>query len=201
MEAGESGTDRFGNTWVKTDSPTETEGTFTFADKHGNEWALALDYGMIDQIKTELGHNLESTLEDDAALTRILFKDRTTGLIPILYTICEEQAQEAGIEKGQPWSSLFDGPTVERATKALIGALSTFLYGSRIGAAVREQTAKLTDAKEAKIVAQIQALTLDAAGHVVSPGNTPGAAGSRTFRRGRSANSKPLPKSANASGG
>ncbi len=173
----------------KADAAPETDGTFAFTDKAGREWSLSLDYGLIDQIKADLGHNLEAALEDEAAMTRMLFKDRSTGLVPILFAICEDQANARNVSP-EDWPRIFDRGTIERATEALIGAISTFLYGSRIGGAIREQTLKLATQREETIVAHIRTVSLDADGRAVLPGSSPGGAASRASRRSPSANSK-----------
>lgn len=102
-----------------------------FADKNGTDWIVEITVTTVAQCRSELEVDLldtESTKESPSLLVR-LYQDPVV-LVNVLYIVCRQQAEERSVSDAA-FGRLFDGPSVERATDAIMEALVNFTPNPR----------------------------------------------------------------------
>ncbi len=67
-----------------------------FTDAKGREWRIELTYGVLDQIKDDLGIDLLDVQNGGAQSQKLGFDLR--AFINLLFVVCEDQAKEAAID-------------------------------------------------------------------------------------------------------
>lgn len=112
----------------------------TFADKDGTAWSVALTVGDLEDCK-EAGADLRPVLRDETKLINLLFHEPDT-LVRVMWVLCHRQAEADGVEPEQ-FARLFDGPTLERASVALVEAVIDFFPRSKVAATLRANLHKL----------------------------------------------------------
>lgn len=133
----------------------------SFLDRHGQQWDIAFTFGLIDRVKRETtregrpGIDVAKAMEDNAALSRVLFGDMGRTLVEVLYAVCEDQIAERDISPEQ-WADLFDGLTIERATSGFLEGIADFFPRSRVGKAIREDTPKMLAEMDDKLIRDLR---------------------------------------------
>lgn len=123
----------------------------TFTDKAGRGWAVDLTVGHLPRLR-ELGFELGKILAQPDKLGDLLVAD-PEKLVAAVWLLAEEQADKAGVTPEQ-FAAGFDGPALERAVEALIGAAVDFFPRSRVATAMRGRlTAALEQADREMIKA------------------------------------------------
>lgn len=116
-----------------------------FRDRAGRVFNLTITVGALARVKRETGVDLSRALSDDSALASLIFGD-PAALVSVLYVLSGTDVDPEGFADG------FDGPTVERATEALMAAVADFFPRARVAGAIRESlTSKLRDLDTALI--------------------------------------------------
>ena len=125
----------------------------SFRDAKGREWVIRIDVGALLDVQERTGLDLPQLMRSDEVLTEFLFGDATQP-VRALWVLCEEQAKELGLnERG--FMRLFDGPTLEAATEALLKSVANFSPRSKIGAAMARTTTEMMEALDRKAIAAL----------------------------------------------
>lgn len=119
-----------------------------FTDRNKHQLTVNLTVGAIRKVRSETGIDLGSSLTDEKALASLMFgsPDR---LVSILYVLTGSTADP------DEFADAFDGPTLERATDALLQAIADFFPRSRIAAAIREKMSEMLNEMDQNILDQI----------------------------------------------
>lgn len=133
-------------------NPTPAPGRPTFSAA-GRTWELRLTVWTLTEVQKSTGVELAKALQSEKGFADLLFADPGT-LAGILWTLIEDQATAAGVTPEQFGRSL-DGPTIEKATEALLMAVADFVPRSRIGQAIRDNLPKVLAAADAAAVNSI----------------------------------------------
>lgn len=147
----------------------------------GRDWQLRLTAGALADVREDAGVPLGELLAPDKAkdLAELVFGHDAERVVRVLWVLCEEQAQAAGVTDRQ-FGRLFDRDTLDAARQALAVAVTGF-YQSR---KVTEVMARNLPAILAK-ADEIQAAELEKRTAAFlsgtssgSAGNSPGSSGS-----------------------
>lgn len=122
----------------------------TFTDLNGDEWKLRLTVGTLADLRRDAGLDLSRALRSADALAEVLFGD-PENLAKALWVLCETQARERNLSP-EDFAHRFDGPTIERATEALLAAVADFFPRTRVGQELRENQKKLLEAMDKTLV-------------------------------------------------
>lgn len=100
-----------------------------FEDKTGQKWMLDLTVGSAKRVKAACDVDLINIVNFDessnAPSTLEVLVNDPCLLVQVLYTLCEKQIAERGID-GEGFAELFSGETVEKAIDALIEEIINF---------------------------------------------------------------------------
>ena len=127
----------------------------SFVDAKNRSWQLSLTVGDLLKVRAATGVDLGAALKSETALGELLFGDPAT-LVATLFVLCESQAATQAVTP-EEFGYGFDGPTLERATESLIGAVADFFPRSRIGKAIRQNLTRVLDTADAAAVTAITA--------------------------------------------
>lgn len=109
----------------------------------GIEFSIRITVGMLHKVQDETDVDLAKALGSESTLAELLFTD-PSRFVSVLYVLTGAN------EEPEDFACLFDGPALESAAEALLGALADFFPRSRVGAAMKQnlQTAmtRLDDA-------------------------------------------------------
>lgn len=123
-----------------------------FQDRHGNEWDMALNLGLITTVREELEIDLGLILTDQVKLAKLLYED-INSFGKLVYTICAENSSKEidpiAFAKG------FDGATLESARKAMVASIANFFQPPAIAQAAIAGMEKVMNAKINLAVAKI----------------------------------------------
>lgn len=126
----------------------------SFADRNNKSWNLSLTVGHLPVLKETYSLDLNKAVrsqEDFASLFDLAPQD----LVGILYHVCEEAIEKAGLSP-EDWAHLFDGETIERATEALAEAVLSFFPRQKIAQAMKGNLRKALEKMDAQAVKQIE---------------------------------------------
>jgi hypothetical protein len=126
----------------------------TFTDRNNKSWSLNLTVGHLAPLKETYGLDLNKAVrsqEDFASLFDLAPQD----LVGILYHVCEEAIEKAGLSP-EDWAHLFDGETIERATTALAEAVLSFFPRQKIAQAMTGNLRKALEKMDRQAVKQIE---------------------------------------------
>ncbi len=102
-----------------------------FADRTGHEWEIEVTAGHLKRLrvdhKIDLRDALKSTQEGNSVATAVGDPEQFGAL---LWTLCEEQAEKAGIEP-EDFAYLFNGEATRRAVAGVWEAIFDFFHGGK----------------------------------------------------------------------
>lgn len=98
----------------------------TFKDANGREWVVKLDAPTIADVRSELSIDLI----DPKGASFLTLSDDPVSLVNVLWVICREQAQRAGLTDRQFGEALVGDP-IEAAAGALCSAICDFFPQQR----------------------------------------------------------------------
>ncbi len=130
-----------------------------FKDNLGAAWSVTLDVTQLRAVRAELGLDLLN-LAADGAIAQL--SSDPIALADCLFVLCRDQAKERRIDDSQ-FGRRLRGDAIDEATAALLEELCDFFPPSKRAVLSRALTKsrELQPAALAKMVAQIDALTLD----------------------------------------
>lgn len=117
----------------------------TFTDRYGKTHTVTLTVGSLADVKRKTGVDLSRALSDSGALADLLFTD-PARLVSVLYVLTGSGGD------ADEFAHAFDGPTVERASEALMGAIADFFPRSRVGKAIRENLQGMLEEMDSKLI-------------------------------------------------
>lgn len=130
----------------------------TFKDTEGRSWSVVINTTAIKTVRTLLGVNLLSVLDDGCKLLAQLYDDPVL-LVDVLYCVCRDQANERGVSD-EDFGRAMAGDAIEHAATALTEELADFFRNPRQRGIMRDilaktntLTAKLLDAAEKQLAA------------------------------------------------
>lgn len=121
----------------------------TFTDHKNDEWKLKLTVGTLGDLKRDAGVDLSKALRSAEALSDVLFGD-PENLVKVLWVLCESKSKERSLSP-EDFAHRFDGPTIEKATEALLDAVADFFPRTRVGQEIRANRAVLLAAMDEKL--------------------------------------------------
>lgn len=139
----------------------------TFRDRHGRDWALALNVGHLGAVKKALGLDLAGLIKDEGALFRFLFTDPEL-FSGVLFFLVQDQAEARGVDL-LAFLGGIDGRTLEGAGEAFLAALALFSPRSAIGRAVAAGLPELLEKLDEAMLERLRQGRPPAEG--VAPGN------------------------------
>lgn len=145
-----------------------------FTDASGGEWVVRLTVGALADVREQAGVDLGQAIRSEGSLADLIFGDPAM-LVRALWVLVESQAKAAGVDP-VAFAHRFDGPTLERATEALLAAVADFFPRSKVGMMLRQN---LTQAMSRLDDAIIQKLSSTSSG---SAGTSPASSGSMPDR-------------------
>ena len=107
----------------------------TFTDGKGRTWRLGLTVGMIRSIRERTGLEFGKLIATERGLAEFLFGDPET-FARVLWIMVEADAEKAKVEP-EDFAYAIDGPTIEAATQALLGAIADFFPRSAIAQTIK----------------------------------------------------------------
>jgi hypothetical protein len=128
----------------------------TFKDSSGRDWSLSISVGSIDEVKAEAGVDLHRIRTDEKFAGELMFLD-PGALVRILWVLCKDQAAERAIQP-EKFAYLFDGPTQEAATEALLYGLAGFTPRSKVSQAIRAGLKESLEKMDELMVAKVNQL-------------------------------------------
>jgi hypothetical protein len=147
-----------------------------WTDRHGRAWDLLLTFAVVDRVKAETGQDLSVAMERGGeAMVAVLMGNGRRTLANVLQCASEAQIAERGVGP-EEWADLFDGPTLDRATTAVIEAMTGFFLRSRIGQSIRDSLPALMEAMDGETIRRLK-LPRSRDGRGDSGGSSPGSAG------------------------
>jgi len=126
----------------------------SFKDGAGVEWRVSVTVGSLGKVKADADVDLGSLFKTEKAAADLLFTD-PGALVRVLWVLCEDQATKAGVTP-EKFAFLFDGPTLEGAAEALIGAMIDFFPRSRVAQAMKAGLARGLTAMDEKLTAAVE---------------------------------------------
>lgn len=111
----------------------------SFTDSTGRTWAVNIDVTTIRRLRSALDVNLLDMVEDEGKLLAQLLTDPVL-LVDMIYVICKPQADQHNLSD-EDFGRAMVGDAIDRATDALLEALSAF-FPSQRGALLRRLVEK-----------------------------------------------------------
>lgn len=111
----------------------------SFTDATGRTWAVNIDVTTIRRLRSALDVNLLDIVEDEGKLLAQLLTDPVL-LVDMIYVICKPQADQHNLTD-EDFGRALVGDAIDRATDALLEALSAF-FPSQRGALLRRLVEK-----------------------------------------------------------
>src|SRR5690606_9108344 len=111
----------------------------SFTDATGRTWAVNIDVTTIRRLRSALDVNLLDMVEDEGKLLAQLLTDPVL-LVDMIYVICKPQADQHNLTD-EDFGRALVGDAIDRATDALLEALSAF-FPSQRGALLRRLVEK-----------------------------------------------------------
>lgn len=111
----------------------------SFTDATGRTWAVNIDVTTIRRLRSALDVNLLDMVEDEGKLLSQLLTDPVL-LVDMIYVICKPQADQHNLSD-EDFGRALVGDAIDRATDALLEALSAF-FPSQRGALLRRLVEK-----------------------------------------------------------
>lgn len=179
----------------------------TFTDTANRTWTIALGVDVLRRVRNTLAINLADclvlgdTADKDEPLLGRLHRDPVL-LVDLLFVLCRDEAEKAGVDD-VAFGQAFDGPVLDAAVAALLGAIDDFFRQPASKLARRIEQERKTRATEA--TAAIDTMTQedwDKLFHVAAalhanrygtPSSSSPASSASTPDAGRSASSSPPP--------
>ena len=151
----------------------------TFTDTAGRSWNVELNTTAVKNVRTLLGVNLMSVLDDNCKLLAQLYDDPVL-LVDVLYCVCREQAQKLDVSD-EDFGRAMAGDAIEHAAVALTEELADFFRTARQRAMMRDILTKtrtladrLMDAAEQRLQAvDMEAVAKTAIASFGSSGESP----------------------------
>jgi hypothetical protein len=112
-----------------------------FKDDEGREWELRFDHSLMRTIHKRLRVNLHNTAEQAKAIDRMA--EDIELLVNVLYLLCKEQCDSAGVSDEEFGKGFGTGETFDRANSALMEALLSFTSPQRRDLAKRTMSLTL----------------------------------------------------------
>lgn len=134
----------------------------SFRDAQGREWVIKIDLGAMLDVQDRTGLDLPQLMRSDDNIARVIFGD-VTATARALWVLCDKQAKELGLSERE-FMRLFDGPTLQEATKALLVSVANFSPRSRIGAAMATTTTEILDAMDREAIARLSLMKAEILG-------------------------------------
>lgn len=144
----------------------------TFKDSTGAEWRVALNAGVLGDLKRDAGFDLGKAAAAGDRLGEILFGEPGT-IADVVWVLVRDQAERAGLT-AEKFAYLLDADTLDRAAVAVAEAVIDFFHRGR-AAQMKAQLPTLL----AKANREIEAATARAVESILndSAGNSQGSAG------------------------
>ena len=130
----------------------------TFRDAAGREWLVSIDVAKVKAVRDRTGVHLGRLLDDNLAKYQEVMSDPVT-LIDVLYVLCAEQAEKAGVTDEQ-FGRAMGGDTIEHAATAFEEAFTDFCPSRlrNVLTALRTKAAKIQETGAARALAAIEAI-------------------------------------------
>lgn len=126
----------------------------SFTDCEGRKWNIPrLTVGMVQDIAHATEVNLYKAAEDGGKLIEVLFSPFT--LAAVLWLLCCEQAEKAGIDEVK-FAYGLSGESLEQAGEALMGAVIDFFPRSKVGKAMKVNLSSGMDRIDEAAVAMLK---------------------------------------------
>lgn len=128
-----------------------------FTDRHGREWNLSLDLGLITKVRKALDVHLGKIFTDEKKLLELLYDD-IDRLGQVLFMLVEDKAAAEKID-GDQFATGFDGPTLTRAREALVDAIANFSQPPKLAESMTASLRKVMGANEDLTAKRIELAT------------------------------------------
>jgi len=124
----------------------------SFKDCKGREWTFRLTVGSLAEVREVAGVDLGAALRSEGAVAELLFSNPET-LVKVFWALLYEQARDREHQVDpETFARGFDGPALEAATEALLGAIADFFPRSRVGRAIRENLTQTLERMDQTII-------------------------------------------------
>lgn len=148
-----------------------------FTDTTGRTWAVDIHVQSLKRVRSLLGVDLLTVLDDGCQLLARLHDDPIL-LVDVLYAVCQPQAQAAGV-CDEEFGRSMSGDALLQGTTALLESLSDFFPNARQRAVLKELLQKTQRVVDQLLThAETTVQTLDpasaAASAIASFTNSPG---------------------------
>lgn len=100
-----------------------------FQDNSGRAWEIAIDTGTIKRVRSLIGFDLLSIVENEGKAILEL-RDDPVKLVDIAYAICEPQAKKLGVSDEEFGRSMI-GDALDSAWSEILGGMADFFSGGR----------------------------------------------------------------------
>lgn len=144
----------------------------TFKDKNGGEWNLSLTVGLLGRIRERTQVDIGKAMRSNDGLAEVLFAEPET-LVRILWIVCEQQAEKREASPEQ-FADLFDGPTIEGATEALLGAVADFFPRSKISKLIKARLPEMLAKMDEQSEKEVNRMLDQALAKISTPSEPPG---------------------------
>lgn len=143
----------------------------TFKTSDGKAWNLAITVGHLKKLREDFRFEPLKLLGDRKELVELLYD--AERLVGVLYTLCETQAEKAGVTPEQ-FGQSFDGGAFDSAFEALLGAVLDFSPRSKVATRAKQTLPTIFDRMDKAAMKRIdQAMTEltsnDSAGSAAGP--------------------------------
>jgi hypothetical protein len=129
-----------------------------FTDKAGRAWDLVIEVPHLRRLREEFRFEPAKAFTENAMVELLTDPERLVG---VLYTVCEEQAEKAGVTPEQ-FARGFDGAAIDGAFKALIEAVADFSplskAATKAGAGLRARFDRIEATAMSRVTAALTAL-------------------------------------------
>lgn len=122
----------------------------TFTDKNGNTWKMELNVGIVNQLKTDAGLDLDECIKKPEKIATILLES-PVKLVSVFYVVLEEQIEKRSLSPVD-FAKLFDRKLIDAATDAFIAALFLFYPRAAAGAVLADRLPAMLKSMDRQIV-------------------------------------------------
>jgi hypothetical protein len=129
-----------------------------FTDNNGKQWQLLITVGSLAKVKADAGVNLSIVSKDTSWLEAIYGDPAKLG--EILWSLCERQAEAAGVTPEQFVDGL-TGEVLGAAGDALVASVCDFFPRSAVAKAIKEKLPAILAQADAKAITAIRTISTD----------------------------------------
>lgn len=137
-----------------------------FVDVKGEGWPLVISVAHVEDVEAATGVNLEAAVLDIEVLTRDVFGS-PRKFAAVLWHLVRAEAEGRGLD-ARGFKERLDGPTIERATEAMLEAVVDFSHRSKAAAAIKGRLREGLDRVDETALRRIESLSWPSA--TASPG-------------------------------